>query len=1051
MWISGAPVFATVDGVTGIVTGLTAGFVTISYSMGVGCMATKLVSVNPLPSAITGPGSICDGSTIMLSASGSGTWSSGTPTVATTGVTTGAVTGISSGTSVITYTIGTGCQRTKTITVDPLPAPVTGLPSVCVGSSITLSDVTSGGAWSCSPHTTGSITPVSGIFTGIASGVASVTYTIAGGCKVITTRTVNPLPASCTVTGGGSYCLGGSGVHLGLGCSSADARYQLYRGATAIGTPITGTGFALDFGLYTAAGSYTVIATNPTTGCTNNMTGSAIVAAYPLPAPIVGPTALCAASVITLTNASAGGTWSGSNPGTATIGATTGIVTGIATGTTTISYTLPTGCKTGTIVTVSLSPGAISGPSNACPGFATVPFTNSVSGGVWTSGTTSVAMIGSLSGIVTGVATGTTIITYSLGSGCTVTKTVSVTPLPGSITGSNTTCVGSTTMLSNPTPMGRWSSGSPGIATVGSATGIVSGISPGTSTIYYTLGTGCAASTTVTVNPVLSSISGTQTACVGATTLLSNPIPGGTWSSGNPVIATVGSGTGIVTGMSAGTAMITYTLSAGCDVSIQVTINPLPAVPTGAGSGGTTICIGGTTTLTDATPGGTWSTGTPAIATIGSATGIVNGLAGGAATISYTIATGCVSTAIVTVVDVPPIAGVSNMCAWGDTILISNAYTAGLYGSSLVTVLNLGGGNGLVTAFAPGVATISYTLATIGCVRTATLTINPLPGHITGMLHLCAGATTTLGNTVSGGAWSSSSIPVATIVSTSGYLAAITTGTTRITYALPTGCKTDTLVSVSTMPNAGVITGPDNVCTGQSIVLTDSVTGGTWHSSSAAATVAAGIVTGVSAGTNTISYTVTNLCGSATAIKSITINPMPDAGTITGIDSLCVGNVTMLINTATGGVWSCTNPSASISTSGVLSGLSPGMDTVLYTVSDGDCTSTAIFPVKILPLAVCGSLVNPNIPPGNTSITIYPNPNDGVFVIKGSLETVNDEEVSLEITNMTGQVVYKEKLMATNGKLDAQITTGKALPNGVYLLTMRSENVNKVAHIVITR
>ena len=44
-----------------------------------------------------------------------------------------------------------------------------------------------------------------------------------------------------------------------------------------------GTGLSLTYGSQTNAGTYTVLATNATTSCTNNMTGNVTVSINPLP------------------------------------------------------------------------------------------------------------------------------------------------------------------------------------------------------------------------------------------------------------------------------------------------------------------------------------------------------------------------------------------------------------------------------------------------------------------------------------------------------------------------------------------------------------------------------------------------------------------------------------------------------------------------------------------------------------------------------------------------------------------------------------------------
>ena len=161
--------------------------------------------------------------------------------------------------------------------------------------------------------------------------------------------------------------------------------------------------------------------------------------------------------------------------------------------------------------------------------------------------------------------------------------------------------------------------------------------------LYY------AAGTTQTLGSETSNgapaITGTPNVCVGSTTALSD-VGGGTWSSSNPSVATVGLTTGIVTGVAAGTLTITYITSAGCSATMTVTVGPAPAPITGT----KTVCVGATTSLSDAATGGAWSSGDASIASVSS--GTVTGMAGGTAVISYGSA-GCFATAIVTVNALP--------------------------------------------------------------------------------------------------------------------------------------------------------------------------------------------------------------------------------------------------------------------------------------------------------------------------------------------------------------------------------------------------------------
>jgi len=115
----------------------------------------------------------------------------------------------------------------------------------------------------------------------IAAGSVLITLTAKanGNCAdVISTKvlSINALPAVFNVTGGGFYCIGGSGVEVGLSGSETGVSYQLYKNGTSTGSPIAGTGSAVNFGNQTA-GTYTVKATNSTTSCTQDMNGTVVV------------------------------------------------------------------------------------------------------------------------------------------------------------------------------------------------------------------------------------------------------------------------------------------------------------------------------------------------------------------------------------------------------------------------------------------------------------------------------------------------------------------------------------------------------------------------------------------------------------------------------------------------------------------------------------------------------------------------------------------------------------------------------------------------------
>ena len=87
---------------------------------GDGTASALAVTVNHLPSAISGGNSVCAGSTITLGSSPTGgTWSSSVPAVASVNSSTGLVAGVSQGVSVITYQLLSGCSVSQEINVLP--------------------------------------------------------------------------------------------------------------------------------------------------------------------------------------------------------------------------------------------------------------------------------------------------------------------------------------------------------------------------------------------------------------------------------------------------------------------------------------------------------------------------------------------------------------------------------------------------------------------------------------------------------------------------------------------------------------------------------------------------------------------------------------------------------------------------------------------------------------------------------------------------------------------------------------------------------------------
>lgn len=178
---------------------LAAGSYNITLIDGNGCTSNLLSQpLNdpnpPTTPTITNTGALtfCDGGSVVLESSYTGTGNSWT-----TGETTDNITVTTSQTISVTYVDGSGCSSTSApivITVNPLPSAPTITPSgsttICDGETVTLSSSQgTGNDWS-----TGETTQNINVTT---SGTIDVIYTDANGCTATSapiTITVNPLP-----------------------------------------------------------------------------------------------------------------------------------------------------------------------------------------------------------------------------------------------------------------------------------------------------------------------------------------------------------------------------------------------------------------------------------------------------------------------------------------------------------------------------------------------------------------------------------------------------------------------------------------------------------------------------------------------------------------------------------------------------------------------------------------------------------------------------------------------------------------------------------------
>lgn len=236
---------------------------------------------SPLITA-SGPTNICQGNSVSLSATGSSSY------LWNNNVTTQTVNANTSGNYYSTVTSQNGCiatTNTIAVSVKPTLYSINGGGSFCSGGSGVAVGL-SGSETGVNYQLKNGVANVGGFVAGNGNSLnfgnqtAAGTYTVVGtntsaGCTSTmsgsVTVTLNTLPTTFNVTGGGSFCMGGSGVPIGLSSSQSGISYSLLLNGVNAGNTVNGNGITFSFGNINTAGTYSVVATNIITGCTRSM------------------------------------------------------------------------------------------------------------------------------------------------------------------------------------------------------------------------------------------------------------------------------------------------------------------------------------------------------------------------------------------------------------------------------------------------------------------------------------------------------------------------------------------------------------------------------------------------------------------------------------------------------------------------------------------------------------------------------------------------------------------------------------------------------------
>jgi gliding motility-associated-like protein len=290
---------------TQTINGVGSGTYTLTVTDANGCTDTETATVVSVPSftptisSNPANGFACSPQQVVLTAdpgfTGTALYSWSGPNGYTANSQTISLTAAQAGSYTVQVTDALGCFNTSApfvVTAGVQPqAQITGTPSFCTGSStqLTVSPNQPTIQW-VGPNGFAANTQT---IAANQPGTYTVTVTEALGCTNSATITVteNPLPSSSiTLSGSNVTCEQVNGT-ITIQNAENGVSYQLFNGATPVGSPVVGTGADIVYtipatSLSVGSNTFTVQATVGSTGCQIQLTASAVITVTPAP-PVV--------------------------------------------------------------------------------------------------------------------------------------------------------------------------------------------------------------------------------------------------------------------------------------------------------------------------------------------------------------------------------------------------------------------------------------------------------------------------------------------------------------------------------------------------------------------------------------------------------------------------------------------------------------------------------------------------------------------------------------------------------------------------------------------